>query len=155
MRYAQRASAALLAAAAVLFVPAAAPAQTAATGTQQTAVFQYAATHMDAETRKLAGLRDHIPSREIVAVSVAGLQLGPTQRRALGRAPGTRRAALMAALGKATVADVDRNNGQGPDQSSLAEYLQHLNIDPNSVVAVDVDTKIDPLNPHVTVFYRK
>ena len=59
------------------------------------------------------------------------------------------------ALSKATVADVDRNNGQSPDQSSLAEYLQHLRIDPNKVVVVDVNPKLDPQNPRVTVFYRR
>jgi hypothetical protein len=145
----------LLAALALLAVPTAAAAQTAMTGTQQSALFQSALAHMDTETQALATMRNHIPSREIVTVSVAGLALGPTQRRALGRAPaGTRHAALVAALSKATVADVDRNNGQSPDSSSLAEYLQHLGVDPNTVVAVDVNTKLDPQNAHVTVFYR-
>ena len=73
----------------------------------------------------------------------------------LPRAGGSRHAALEAALSKATVADVDRNNGQSEDQSSLAEYLQHLKIDPNAVVAVDVDPRHDPQNPRVTVFYRR
>ena len=70
-------------------------------------------------------------------------------------ATGSRHAALGAALGKATVADVDRNNGQSEDQSSLAEYLQHLGIDPNKVVAVDVDPRQDPQNPRVRCLYRK
>lgn len=150
-----KASAALLAALALLAMPATSPAQTAMTGSQQSALLQSALARMDAETQMLASMRNHIPSREIVAVSVAGLQMNATQRRALGRAPGTRHAALVAALSKATVADVDRNNGQSPDQSSLAEYLQHLGVDPNRVVAVDVNTKIDRENPRVTVFYRK
>jgi len=149
-----KASGTLLGAITLLAIPTATVAQTAMTGAQQSAMFQSALAHMDTETQMLATMRNHIPSREIVTVSVAGLALGPTQRRTLGRAPaGTRHAALVAALSKPTVADVDRNNGQSPDSSSLAEYLQHLGIDPNKVVAVDVNTKTDPQNPHVTVFY--
>jgi sulfur carrier protein ThiS len=145
---------ALLAAVSLFALPTPTIAQTAMTGSQQSALLQSALARIDAETQMLATMRNHIPSREIVTVSVAGLQMNATQRRALGRAPGMRHAALVAALSKATVADVDRNNGQSPDQSSLAEYLQHLGIDPNNVVAVDVNTKVDPQNPRVTVFYR-
>jgi hypothetical protein len=145
----------LLAASALAF-PIPSFAQTAMTGGQQTAIFQYAVSHMDSETRALATMKNHIPVREIVTVSVSGLTTSPTQRRTLTRSTGgSRHVALRAALDKATVADVDRNNGQSPDQSSLAEYLQHLNIDPNNVVAVDVNPKDDPQNPRVTVFYRK
>jgi len=111
--------------------------------------------HFDRETRMLATLTNQIASLDIVAVPVAGLQLDPARRRVLVRATsGARHAALQAALGKATVANEDRLNGQSEDQSSLAEYLQHLGIDPNDVVAVDIDGSHDSQNPRVTVFYR-
>jgi hypothetical protein len=132
-----------------------AAAETTMSGNQQTALYQYSLVHFDAETRTLAGLKNHISSGDIVPVSVAGLRGLPPRR---GGNPGNtsaQRAELAAALSKATVADVDRNNGQSPDQSSLAEYLQHLRIDPNKVVVVDVNPKPDPQNPRVTVFYRR
>ena len=139
---------ALLAAALTMTAPLTALGQTATTGQQQNALYQYALAHMQSETQTLAGLTNHIPSREIVTVAVSG-------NRQTGRRDAARHAAIVAALSKPTVADVDRNNGQSPDSNSLAEYLQHLNVDPNKVVAVDVNTKLDPQNPHVTVFYRK
>jgi hypothetical protein len=147
---------ALLAAGFALGASAAALAETTMSGSQQTALLQYAVSHLDSETRTLAGLKNQIPSHEVVTVPVGGLTIAPTQRSTMMRGMTTgRHAALVAALSKATVADVDRNNGQSADQSSLAEYLQHLNVNPNTVVAVDVNLKVDRDNPHVTVFYRK
>ena len=153
---ARTAGAALLALSLLAGAPPAGLAQTSMTGSQQTALLQSALRHFDGETRMLAGLKNHIPSREVVPVSVAGLSIGTPERRTLtSTRTGTRHAALEDALSKATVADTDRANGQSPDQSSLAEYLQRRGIDPNTVVVVDVDTKTDAQNPHVTVFYRK
>ena len=149
---ARKAGAALLAAALTLGIPLAGAAQTTMTGSQQTALLQYALVHIDSETHTLATMRNHISSRDIVAVAVT--QTGAATRRLLPRGGGSRHAALVSALDKATVADVDRNNGQSEDQSSLAEYLQHLNVDPNKVIAVDIDPRRDPQNPRVTVFYR-
>ncbi len=149
---ARKAGAALLAAALSLGLPLAAPAQSAMTGSQQTSLLQYALVHIDAETRTLGAMKNHISSRDIVTVAVT--QMSAPTRRLLPRAGGSRHTALVSALGKPTVADVDRNNGQSEDQSSLAEYLQHLRIDPNAVIAVDVDPRKDPQNPRVTVFYR-
>jgi hypothetical protein len=143
------------AAALILGVPAAVAAQTQMTGSQQTAVLSSAVAHFDRETQTLATMTNQISSRDIFTVPVAGLQLDPARRRVLVRATsGARHTALQAALGKATVASEDRMNGQSEDQSSLAEYLQHLGIDPNDVVAVDIDGTHDSQNPRVTVFYR-
>ncbi|HEY0382668.1 MAG TPA: hypothetical protein VGC72_10745 [Candidatus Elarobacter sp.] len=153
LKNARKAGAALLAAALAVGLPPTSSAQTAMTGSQQTSLLQYALVHMDRETQTLATMKNHISSRDIIAVSVT--QAGTATRRLLLRAGGSRHAALQTALGKATVADVDRNNGQSEDQSSLAEYLQHLRIDPNAVIAVDVDPRQDPQNPRVTVFYRR
>jgi hypothetical protein len=149
---ARKAGAALLAALA-FGIPLAGASQTTMTGSQQTSLLQYALAHIDAETRTLATMKNHISSHDIVTVSVT--QFGTATQRLLPRAGGSRHAALETALSKATVADFDRNNGQSEDQSSLSEYLQHLRIDPNSVVAVDIDPKRDPQNPRVTVFYRR
>jgi hypothetical protein len=142
-----------LLAALTLGIPLAASGQATMTGSQQTSLLQYALVHIDAETHTLATMKNHISSRDIVAVSVS--QFSTTTQRVLPRASGSRHAALVSALGKPTVADVDRNNGQSEDQSSLAEYLQHLRVDPNTVIAVDVDPRNDPQNPRVTVFYRR
>ena len=153
---ARTASAVLLALSLVAGAPLAGVAQTVMTGAQQAALLQSALAHFDSETRALAGLKNHIPSREVVPVAVAGLSIGTPERRTLtSTRTGSRHAALESALSKATVADTDRANGQSPDQSSLAEYLQRRGVDPNTVVVVDVDTKTDAQNPHVTVFYRK
>ena len=126
------------------------------TGSQQTAYLRHALANFDRETQMLATMKNHIPSHEVIAIAVGGLSVGTPERRTMTRSSrGSRHAALRAALDKATVADVDRNNGQSEDQSSLAEYLQHLRIDPNNVVAVDIDARQDPQNPHVFVFYRR
>jgi hypothetical protein len=150
---ARRAGAALLAAALTLSLPFGAAAQSTMTGSQQTSLLQYALAHFDREIQTLATMKNHISSRDIVTVAVS--QFGTETRRVLPRAGGSRHTALVSALGKPTVADVDRNNGQSEDQSSLAEYLQHLNVDPNKVIAVDVDPRQDRQNPRVVVFYRK
>jgi hypothetical protein len=150
---APKAGAALLAAALSLGLPLSAPAQSTMTGSQQTSLLQYALAHIDAETRTLAAMKNHISSRDIVTVAVA--QVSAPTRRLLPRAGGSRHTALVSALEKPTVADVDRNNGQSEDSSSLAEYLQHLRVDPNTVLAVDVDPRADRQNPRVTVFYRR
>ena len=126
------------------------------TGSQQAAYLRHALANFDRETQMLATMKNHIPSHEVIAIAVGGLSVGTPERRTMTRSSrGSRHAALRAALDKATVADVDRNNGQSEDQSSLAEYLQHLRIDPNNVVAVDIDARQDPQNPHVIVFYRR
>ncbi len=130
-------------------------AETTMSGNQQTALYQYALVHLDAETQTLASLKNHISSGDVIPVSVIGLRGLPPRRGGNRGITGTQRAALAAALSKATVADVDRSNGQSPDQSSLAEYLQHLRIETDKVVAVDVNPKPDPQNPRVTVFYRR
>ena len=149
----RKAGAALLAAILALGIPVGAAAQSTMTGSQQTSLLQYALVHIDAETNTLATMKNHISSRDIVTVAVT--QVGTATRRLLPRAGGSHHAALEAALAKATVADVDRNNGQSEDQSSLTEYLQHLRVGANTVIAVDVDPRHDPQNPRVTVFYRK
>ena len=131
-------------------------AQTTMTGNQQVVMLRSALARFDTETQMLATMTNQIPSSEIVTVAITGMPIDAPVRRTLTRAMSdSHHRALQAALAKATVADVDRNNGQSPDQSSLAEYLQHLRIDPNSVVAVDIDPKNDPQNPRVTIFYRK
>ena len=151
---ARTASAALLALALAAGIPLAGSAETTMTGSQQSALFQRALAHFDAETRTLAGLKNQIPAAEVVPVGVTGLNTGTPGRRA-PTWTGSRQTALAMALQKATVADTDRANGASPDQSSLAEYLQRRGVDPKTVVVVDVDTKTDAQNPHVTVFYRK
>ena len=126
------------------------------TGNQQTAYLRHALANFDREMQTLATMKNHISSREVIPVAVGGLSVGTPERRTMTRSSGgSRHAALRAALDKATVADVDRNNGQSEDQSSLAEYLQHLGINPKNVVAVDIDGRRDPQNPRVMVFYRK
>jgi hypothetical protein len=130
-------------------------AETTMTGSQQSALYQYALLHFNVETQTLGSLKNHISSGDVIPVSVIGLRGLPPRRGSNPAITSAQRAALGAALSKATVADVDRNNGQSPDQSSLTEYLQHLRIDPNKVVVVDVNPKPDPQNPRVTVFYRK
>ena len=153
---ARKAGTALLAAGLMLGAPLAGAAQTSMTGDQQVVLLQSSLARMDRETQMLAAMKNHISSRDIVPVRVTGLPVSAAGQRAMRSvARGSRHAALVAALGKPTVADVDRNNGQSEDSSSLAEYLQHLGIDPNSVVAVDINGKADPQNPRVTVFYRK
>jgi hypothetical protein len=153
---ARKAGAALLAAGLALGVPAAATAQTSMTGSQQLSLLYSSLARIDSETRTLATMKNHISVRDIVTVPVSSTQLTTSGRRTLVRAVnGSRHTALEAALGKATVADVDRSNGQSEDQSSLAEYLQHRGIDPNHVIVVDVNPKQDPQNPLVTVFYSR
>ena len=149
----RKAGVALLTGALALGIPLAAASQTTMTGSQQTSLLQYALVHIDGETHTLATLKNHISSRDIVTVAIT--QFGTATRRLLPRAGGSRHTALVSALGKPTVADVDRNNGQSEDSSSLAEYLQHLRIDANTVIAVDVDPRNDSQNPRVTVFYRR
>jgi hypothetical protein len=151
-----KAGTALLAAGLVLGAPLAATAQTSMTGDQQVVLLQSSLARMDRETQMLATMKNHISSRDVVPVRVTGLPVSAAGQRAMRSVlRGSRHAALVAALGKPTVADVDRNNGQSEDQSSLAEYLQHLKVDPNAVIAVDVDPRTDPQNPRVTVFYRR
>jgi hypothetical protein len=134
-----------------LAVPLAAPAQTVMNGDQQVAMLQYALRNADRETRTLATLPNQISVNDITLVPVDGMRLSAAQQRAVN---GARRAALRAALDKATVADTDRRNGSSEDQQSLTEYLQHHNVGANRVVAVDVNGREDPQNPHVTVFFR-
>ena len=146
-------AAAVLAGAFALVLPLTATSQTATTGQQEAALYHYATQHQDEEMQLLTTLRNHIPVREIVLVKV-GPMLNPPGHLYGWKIFYERHAALVAALSKPTVAGVDRHNGQSPDQSSLAEYLQYANVDPYNVVAVDVDTKLDRENPRVTVFYR-
>lgn len=133
-------------------VPAAAPAQTVMNGNQQLAILQYAVRNIDRETRTLATLPNQISVNDITLVPVDGMRLSAAQQRTMNGS--ARRAALRAALDKATVADTDRRNGSSEDQQSLTEYLQHHNVDANRVVAVDVNGREDPQNPRVTVFFR-
>jgi hypothetical protein len=150
-----RTATAAVAAAFVVGLPLAGATQTHTTAGHQTTLLSTTVAHFDRETQTLATMRNQISSRDIVTVSVVGLTLDPPRRQVLVRATsGARHTALVAALGKATVANEDRMNGQSEDQSSLAEYLQHLGIDPNDVVAVDIDGSHDSQNPRVTVFYR-
>ena len=145
---------ALLAAAIAFGAPLGAPAQTYTSGSQ-VAVLQNAVRNAGRETRMLATLPNQISVTDISLVSIDGMGLTAAQMQSMNRAWGSsQRAALQAALSKATVADTDRRNGSSEDQSSLAEYLQHNNINPNRVVAVDVNSRQDPQNPRVTVFYR-
>jgi hypothetical protein len=140
-----------LALAIVFGLPVAAPAQTLMNGDQQVAMLQNALRYADRETRTLATLPNQISVNDITLVPVDGMRLSAAQQRPMN---GTRRAALRAALDKATVADTDRRNGSSEDQQSLSEYLQHHNVDPSRVVAVDVNGRQDPQNPRVTVFFR-
>jgi hypothetical protein len=136
-------------------LPAAGSAQTLMNGDQQVAILQNAVRNADRETRMLASLPNQISVTDIALVPVDGMRLTAAQQRSMMNAyGGSRRAALQAALSKATVADTDRRNGASEDQSSLAEYLQHHNVDPNRVIAVDVNGRQDPQNPRVTVFFR-
>jgi hypothetical protein len=154
VKHSHEAATALLAAALAFALPGVAGAQqTQMTGEQQLVVYRSAVTNIDRDTQMLASMKNQIPSHNVITVSTDGLRTGGGRRGAMRPMSSQRHAALVAALGKATVADQDRNNGQSPDQSSLAEYLQHLGIDPNKVVAVDINAKQDPQNPLVTVFY--
>ena len=132
--------------------PLAAPAQTVMNGDQQVTMLQNALRYSDRETRMLATLPNQISVNDITLVGVDGMRLTSAQQRAMNGS--SRRAALRAALDKATVADTDRRNGSSEDQQSLSEYLQHHNVDPGRVIAVDVNGRQDPQNPHVTVFFR-
>jgi hypothetical protein len=135
--------------------PLAAPAQTLMNGDQQVAMLQSALRNSDRETRMLATLPNQISVNDITLVAVDGMRLSAAQQRSMNETyGGARRAALRAALDKATVADTDRRNGSSEDQQSLTEYLQHHNVDPGRVVAVDVNGRQDPQNPRVTVFFR-
>ncbi len=154
-RNARAAAAALLAACVAFGIPCAGVAQTTMTGKQEAAMMSRAMQHFDRETQTLATMRNHISSRDIVTVAVVISDISISRRSGTAPAVIRHHAALVAALGRATVADVDRNNGQSEDSSSLAEYLQHLGIDPNKVVMVDIDPKHDRQNPRVTVFYRR
>jgi hypothetical protein len=143
-----------IAAVAIAFgLPVAAPAQTVMNGDQQVAILQNAMRYADRETRMLATLPNQISVLDIALVPVDGMRLSAAQRRGLSGSS-RRAAALRAALDKATVADTDRRNGSSEDQQSLSEYLQHHNIDPGRVVAVDVNGRQDPQNPRITVFFR-
>ncbi|HTD35101.1 MAG TPA: hypothetical protein VK665_15660 [Candidatus Elarobacter sp.] len=136
-------------------LPVAGSAQIVMNGDQQVATLQTALRDADRETRMLANLPNQISVTDIALVPVDGMRMSAAQQRSMMSAyGGARRAALQAALSKATVADTDRRNGASEDQSSLAEYLQHHNVDPNRVVAVDVNGRQDPQNPRVTVFFR-
>ena len=139
-------------------LPAAGSAQTVMNGDQQVAMLQNALRNADRETRMLANLSNQISVTDIALVPVDGMRITATGSRGTSydwvRPDARRHAALVAALSKATVADTDRRNGASEDQSSLAEYLQHHNVDPNRVVAVDVNGRQDPQNPRVTVFFR-
>jgi hypothetical protein len=146
---------AAVAAAVFIALPSLTAAQTQMSGSQQTAMLSSSLAHFDRETQLLAGLSNQISSHDIVPLPIRGLQLDSRARHDLVRGmSGSRHTALEAALSKATVADVDRANGQSPDQSSLAEFLQRSGIDPQKVVAVDVDNSHDAQNPRVTIFYR-
>jgi hypothetical protein len=150
-----RSTAAAAAASLALALPVAGAAQNQMTGSQQAAIFASALSHFDRETQTLATMKSEIATMDIVVVSIAGLQTDVSARRALVRdMSSARHATLEAALDKAIVASQDRVNGASEDQSSLAEYLQRLGIDPNNVVAVDIDPSHDRQNPRVTVFYR-
>jgi hypothetical protein len=157
MRNKAKAGLALLAAIA-FGAPLPAPAQTVMNGDQQVAMLQNALRYADRETRMLASLPNQISVNDIVLVPVDGMRLTATGPRGTSYAwmrPDARRhAALVSALDKATVADTDRRNGSSEDQQSLSEYLQHHNVDPSRVVAVDVNGRQDPQNPRVTVFFR-
>jgi len=45
--------------------------------------------------------------------------------------------------------------GLSQTRHTAIAYEARRGVDPNTVVVVDVDTKTDAQNPHVTVFYRK
>jgi hypothetical protein len=119
------------------------------------ALYMRSASRMDANTQALASLTNQIPQRNVIVVPVDGFHMSPAQHQAaMGSMNDGRRAALKAAMDKATVATVDRPNGTSEDQNSLTDYIKHLGIDPRGVVAVDVNTTKDPQNPLVTVFYH-
>ncbi len=146
----------LPAAAAAQQAPDTTPAQTApAMDTQFTAV-QSVIARQPRTTQMLASMQNQISSRDISAVPVNGLGWNATQRSVLdANMTGDGYKALQAALSKATVAEQDRTNGSSEDQQSLAEHLQHMGIDPRTVVAVDVRRAGDASNPHVIVYYRR
>ena len=99
---------------------------------------------------------NQISSRDVSVVAVNGLGWSAAQRSMMDATmAGAGYTALQAALAKATVADQDRANGSSEDQQSLAEHLQHMGVDPRSVVAVDIRRAGDAQNPHVIVYYRR
>jgi sulfur carrier protein ThiS len=142
----------MVATAALLVTPLAAVAQSdVMSGSEASARYSSALAHRDANTRALATMRNQISVRDIVTVAIGPLR---NVTHTWSYSP-QQRAALAAALDKATVADTDRRNGASEDQSSLADYLRHLGVDPRSVLAVDVNGKRDPQNPRVTVFFTR
>ncbi|HEX3551122.1 MAG TPA: hypothetical protein VHT53_12135 [Candidatus Elarobacter sp.] len=136
--------------------PDTAPVQASPVSDTQFSVIQNVIARQARTTQMLASMQNQISSRDISVVPVNNLRWNATQRSMLDSSiAGDGYNALQAALGKATVADVDRNNGQSEDQSSLAEYLQHMGIDPRTVVGVDIRRAGDAQNPHVIVYYRQ
>ncbi len=142
-------------AALALTTAAAAEQENATTGTDVGAPAYFYAWHdSDAESRTLAHLYNQIPSKNVVPIAMDGFLRHITTTH--GEATERRwHRELRAAMDKATIADEDRANGQSEDQSSLSDYLRHLGIDPDTVMAVHVDVRRDRQNPHVTVYYRR
>ncbi len=127
------------------------------TGTDTTrALFIRSVTRMDMMTQTLGSLTNHIPQKNIVPIAVERWTLTPDEHQALMTTmTPDRMSALRGAMDKATVAMEDRPNGASEDQHSLTDYMKHLGIDPRGVIAIDVNTRRDPENPMVTVFYRR
>ncbi len=160
----QRFGTAVVAAVLGLGVPLAASAQqqsgmpasaTPTSGDTTYATFQGVIARRARNTGMLASMTNHISVHDISLIPVNNMRWSASQRSWFHSSMGDDGyRALQAALSKATVADVDRTNGQSEDQSSLADYLLHEGINPHSVVAVDIESRNDALNPHVTVYYH-
>lgn len=151
----QRLGPAALAAALALGLPAQAWAQqqTVITGSQ-TAMFQSAVRNQAATTPRLAKMQE-VAESVVRLIPVEGMA-GGGRRRTMGMRTTGDRAALQAALEKATVEEHDRPNGVDMRQNTFSDYLQQHQIDPKSVLAVSItDNPDDKQNPFVNVFYRK
>lgn len=146
---------AALAAALALGLPAIAGAQqqTVITGSQ-TALLQSAMRDQAATTPRLAAMQE-VSESVVRLIPVEGMATGG-RRRTMGTRMAGNRAALLAALDKATVEEQDRPNGVDMRQNTLSDFLQQHQIDPKSVLAVSITANPDDKrNPFVNVFYRK
>ena len=117
--------------------------------------FQAVMAHRAQTTQRLASLTQHVSSNDITTVPVNDMGWAAAQRTSLQNGMGDDGyRALQAALGKVIVSELDRSNGVSEDQNTLAEHLTHVGVNPQSVVAVDVQTRTDANNPRLTVYYR-
>lgn len=150
----QRLAPAALAAALALGLPAQAWAQQTVITGSQTALLQSAIRDQAATTPRLAKMQE-VAESVVRLIPIEGTAAGG-RRRTMGMRRAGDRAALQAALDKATVEEQDRPNGVDMRQNTFSDYLQQHQIDPKSVLAVSITANPgDKQNPYVNVFYRK